>query len=332
MTRTRIFLCALALAISASAPTGRAAEPELAPYKQIKIIDLPGAEGGNGGAMAFDADTGTVWLAQSPDRNVVVIETKGNSVNRVIDGVERPRGIAFDPHLAFVADADAAKLIVLDKRSFEKVATLDRVGAHPEAIYVESDHGTVWVAATDGELTAFEPAGEHGFKRVASLELNTAHGKAPLGTGLYVAERQRIYQPVAGGIVAIDPALRTVDYRIRLDRVGRIGCLAYDAKSGRLIAGTDRHRLLFIKAATGTLIGVLRLKGEIGALAVDPGMGRLYAADGAGTVDVIDLAHVTLLATLPTETGVHALALDPGSHLVYVYRGHANKVDVLAPQ
>ena len=102
--------------------------------------------------------------------------------------------------------------------------------------------------------------------------------------------------------------------------------------SSFVIQMADLQQSLFIKAATGTLIGVLRLKGEIGALAVDPGMGRLYAADGAGTVDVIDLAHVTLLATLPTETGVHALALDPGSHLVYVYRGHANKVDVLAPQ
>jgi DNA-binding beta-propeller fold protein YncE len=281
--------------------------------------------------MAFDADTRTVWLSQSPNRNLVVIETRGNSVSRVIDGVESPGTIAFDGHFAYVADPDAKKVLIVDKRSYERVGAIEGIDAEPDAVYAEAGRGMVWVTA-GGTLSAYARSGKSGFDRVATLTILAEGNKIVPGAGVYVAARRRIFQPLVDGIDVVDPRLRTVEYRIRLDRVGRIAALAYDAKSGRLVAGTDRHAILFVKAATGTLAGVLRVAGAIGEIAIDPGLHRAYAADAAGTIDVVDLVHDKLLTTLPTEPGVQALAVDPTSHLLYVYRAHANKLDVIAPQ
>jgi DNA-binding beta-propeller fold protein YncE len=331
VSAARTLVVAAALTLCALSQSSNAAEPAAMQAKPVKIVDLPGTEGGNGGAMAFDADTKTVWLSQSPNRNLVVFETRGNSVIRVIEGVERPGAIAFDGHFAYIADQDAKKVLIVDKRSYERVGAIEGIGAEPDAVYVEPKRGTVWVAA-GGKLSAFERAGKSGFDRVATLPILAEGHKIVPGVGVYVEARRRIFQPLVDGIDVVDTRLRIVDYRIRLDRVGRIATLAYDAKSGGLVAGTDRHAILFVRAATGTLAGVLHVGGAIGEIGIDPGLHRAYGADAAGTIDVVDLAHDTLLGTLPTEPGVHALAVDPTSHLLYVYRAHANKLDVIAPQ
>ena len=331
MSVARSFVVAAALALGALSQPTRAAEPAAPPAKPVKVVDLPGTVGGNGGAMAFDADTKTIWLSQSPNRNLVVIETRANSVIRVIDGVERPGAIAFDAHSAYVADRDAKKVLIVDKRSYERVGAVEGLDAAPDAVYVEPGRGAVWVAA-GGTLSAFERAGKSAFDRVATLPILAEGREVVPGVGVYVETRRRIFQPLVDGIDAVDAKLRLVDYRIRLDRVGRIATLAYDAKSGRLVAGTDWHAILFVKAATGTLVGAIHVGGAIGEIAIDPGLRRAYGADAAGTIDVIDLVHDKLVATLPSEPGVHALAVDTSSHLLYVYRAHANKLDVIAPQ
>lgn len=49
-------------------------------YTLLKTINLPGTVGGHGDIVAYDADTHSMWVAQSPDNNVVVIDTATNSV------------------------------------------------------------------------------------------------------------------------------------------------------------------------------------------------------------------------------------------------------------
>src|SRR5713101_8470324 len=56
-------------------------------YRLLVTIDLPGDKGGHGDWVTFDPDTDTVWLAQSPDHNVVVIDARTNTVKSVISGI-----------------------------------------------------------------------------------------------------------------------------------------------------------------------------------------------------------------------------------------------------
>src|ERR1700732_2687821 len=55
-------------------------------YKLVKTIDLPGDKGGHGDWTTYDPQTKLVWLSQSPDHNVVVIDTAKNSIAHVIEG------------------------------------------------------------------------------------------------------------------------------------------------------------------------------------------------------------------------------------------------------
>lgn len=84
----------LAAALSAACILPAAAQTG---YKLVKAIDLPGSKGGHGDWVTFDPRTNTVWLSQSPDHNVVVINTRANTVQGVIPGIENGNGIAVGP-------------------------------------------------------------------------------------------------------------------------------------------------------------------------------------------------------------------------------------------
>jgi hypothetical protein len=109
-------------------------------YKLVKTIDLPGDKGGHGDWTTFDTETRTVWLSQSPNHNVVVIDAATNAVKNVIPGIEDGNGIALSPRYAFLSDNKSGVTVVVDKRSFAKVASLRPEGKGP--------NGTTYVAAT----------------------------------------------------------------------------------------------------------------------------------------------------------------------------------------
>lgn len=330
--RAAILLAGVAVAgAHAFAQTTPPQQPPAA-LKLVKTIDLPGAKGGLGGAIAVDTDTGTVWLAQAPNRNVVVIDTKSNTVRQALEAAESPSGIGFSEHYVFVADAANAAAVVIGKRSLERATTLRAVGARPGGAYFDNKHGTLWVAAANGEMTVFKAVGRGGFKRLAGLRLKPSPPKAAPGTGLYLAIKDRLYQPVDDAIDVINPTNRRVEHVWPIASGGRIASLAYDAKSDRLVAGSEGSEILVIDAKSGKLVAKVPVAGKAGAVAIDPGLHRAYAANAAGTIDLVDLDRNRLLASVASEPGLHALAVDPSTHLVYVYRDQANKVDVLAPQ
>ena len=333
-------LAAAALALGAgdaaaqmNGPTsGQTSSPPVAPYKLVKTIDLPGARGGTGGEVALDPDTGTVWLAQAPNASVVVIDTESNEVRQVIEGIERGSGIGFSEHYAFVSDGAANTVVVIGKRSLEKAADLKPGGTEPDGVYFESKRGEMWVTASSGEMTIFKAVGHGGFKRLAGLKLKSGPaGKAP-GTGLYLAAKDRLYQPVDEVIDVIDPASRHIEHSWKAAGAGRIASVAYDAKTDRLVAASSGRGVLVFDAKSGKLMAQVPIEGKLEAVAVDPALRRAYVADRAGTVDVIDLDRSLPLTAIPSEPEVHSVTVDPETHLLYVYRDHGNKVDVFAPE
>src|SRR5690348_11977772 len=93
-------------------------------YTLVRTIDLPGDKGGHGDWTTYDPGTDTVWLSQSPDQSVVVIDAGKNVVKGVIPDIAEPTGIGLSPKYAFIADHEAGSVIVIDKKSLKKVAAL----------------------------------------------------------------------------------------------------------------------------------------------------------------------------------------------------------------
>ncbi len=333
-------LAAAALALGASdaaaqtqgARPGQPAGPAPASYRLVQTIDLPGAKGGASGEVALDLDTGTLWVAQASNRSVVVIETESNRVRQVIEGVERGSGIGFSEHYAFVSDAASNAVVVIGKRSLEKAADLRASGAEPDGVYFDAKHGEVWVTAGTGDMTIFKAVGRGGFKRLAGLKLKSGPAGAAPGVGLYLAAKDRLFQPVDDGIEVINPASRHIEHSWKVSGAGRIASVAYDAKTDRLVAATSSRGVLVLDAKSGKVAAQVALQGRLQAVAVDSALRRAYVADRAGTVDVIELDRGVLLAAIPSEPEAHSLTVDPRTHLLYVYREQGNQVDVLAPQ
>src|ERR1700726_678391 len=101
-------------------------------YQLVKTIDLPGTVGGHGDWVAYDPQTEAIWLAQAPDHNVVVIDANKLTVKATIPGIDVGNGIDFNDTYAFVTDATPNKLVVIDKKTFNKVASVDTGGKTPD--------------------------------------------------------------------------------------------------------------------------------------------------------------------------------------------------------
>jgi DNA-binding beta-propeller fold protein YncE len=299
-------------------------------YTLVKTIDLPGGKGGHGDWVTFDSATDTVWLAQAPDHAVVVIDAKTNRVRKVIGDIEEGNGIALSAHDAFLADGKGNKVVVVDKRSFAKVAELTDVGKTPDGLYWDERAGTLFVAADDdNQLTAFK-SGKNGFKKIGSLKLEPNPAKDGPDVGILVASRGRIYQPVDNKIDVIDAKTMKIETVWDPGIKGSSKSIAYDPKTGHLVVGTTDKAVLIIDAANGKVIATIPVAGAVDQSVVDSGARRAYVGDKAGHVDVIDLDANTLIAPIPSDKDMHTLTVDPRTHAVYVYRDQNNKLDVFA--
>jgi|SRR5579872_5446265 len=322
-----VSLFALTMAVPGALGAGNPTQ-----YRLVKTIDLPGAKGGHGDWVTFDQATDTVWLAQAPDHDVVVIDAKTNAVKKVIDGVEEGNGIALSERDAFLADGKGNKVVVVDKRTFAKVAELTDVGKTPDGLYWDPKTNRLWVAADDdNQLSVYEAAGG-GFKKIDALKLEPNPAKDGPDVGTFVPEHDRIYQPVDNKVDVIDA--KTMKIETVWDPGIKKGAktIAYDPKSDHLVVGTTDQDVLILNAKDGSVIATVPVDGAVDQSVVESATRRAYVGDKAGHVDVIDLDQNKRITTIPSDKNMHTLTVDSGNHDVYVYRDQGNKVDVFAAE
>src|SRR6266404_556221 len=296
-------------------------------YKLIKTINLPGEKSGPGDWVAFDRRTDTVWLSQSPDHNIVVIDAKTMKVRGVVPGIANGNGIAITPQYAFVADADSNDVVVVDKNSLKIVATLRPQGKTPDGVVYDWRADWVYVTCDDSnDMTVFR--GKPPFAQVAHIQLKPNPDKDGPDVPTYVGAKKRIYQPVHNVVDVIDPATNTIATIWKFDIKGDTKPMVYDSKTNHLFMGTTDKMMLVLDADSGAVVASIPLKGSVDETAIDESVRRAYAGDKAGNIEVIDLDTNSVVDTLPSEKNVHTLAVNTTTHDVYVYRGVSNKVDV----
>src|SRR6195952_5851329 len=173
-------------------------------YALLKTINLPGTVGGHGDIVAYDADTKTVWLAQSPDNNVVVIDTTTNTIKATIPNIGNANGIALSPQYAFVADVTNNTTDVIDKHTFQVVAQVHQTGTTPDGVIYIPSTNQVAVASDDANVLDFINA-SGSFTQTASVQLQPNPAVTGPDVPLYVAQKDLIYQPVDQQVDVINP-------------------------------------------------------------------------------------------------------------------------------
>ncbi len=300
-----------------------AAEPS---YKLVKTIDLPGGKGGHGDWTTYNPETGMVWLSQSPDHAIVVIDTKTNAVAGVIPDVANSNGIDFAGGYAFAADNDSNTVVVIDQNTFGKLATLTPSGKGPDTVNYLSKEGRIYVSSGTGEATEFDVA--QPFKTASSFKLRPDPVKDGPDIAVYVPSKDKIFQPVDNVLNVIDATTGKVSDVWTLGLTGSAKAAAYDAKTDHLLVGSGEKKVLVLDANTGKTVATIPVPGSVDATVVDAAARRAYVGDKSGVVDVIDLDSDIVVAKLPSEKNAHTLAVDTDTHAVYVYRNESNKVDV----
>jgi DNA-binding beta-propeller fold protein YncE len=318
---------ALSLCLAAAGLVPVAAQAQTSQYTLVKTIDLPGTKGGHGDWVAYDKDTHAVWLSQSPDHNVVVIDAKTMTVKKTLHDVDSGNGLTFDGDHAYVADATAGKLIVYNKRTFVRLASVDSGGKTPDGVNVDTKTGKVLVANDDSNNeVVFDP--KSPFKLVASYKLEPKDDKDGPDVGVYVASTNRLYQPVGSKIDVINPdtnQIETVwDFGLKSDAKGGV----YDSKTNHLIIGTGDKKMLVIDPSTGKLVTTIAVAGAVDETAIDTAARRAYIGDKTGNLEVVDLDTNQVIGHIQTEPKVHTLTVDPANHRVFVYLNASNKVGV----
>jgi len=308
-------------------------------YHLVAIIDLAPAGNvtGHGDWVAYDRDTDTVWLSHQPAKNVVVLDNFLNRIRVIIPNVESGNGIAFNSLLAFVADYGTETVKIYDKHNYHLLQTLSTPGG-PDGVYWDSVSRALWVTLDDSSSIAqfltvlhpnsiFDPFED---SPTAHIPLNTT-AASPAGpdVGVYVAELNRIYQPIDNFINVIDVTTRKINATWTLPFTGSAKGISFDPNTTSLILGTSVGKAFIVNAHNGHVIATIPVPGAIDESAVDYFHRRAFLGDKAGFFDVINLEDHSV-QSVATAALAHSLAIAWNEQWVKVwsYYDQENKVGV----
>jgi YVTN family beta-propeller protein len=293
-----------------------------------KTIALPGT-GGHGDEVVVDPGAHAAYIAQSPDNDVVVIDTTANNVEAVIPQVGNANGIAFSDSYVFVAEADAGVVAVIDKPTWKVIATVPSGGKTPDAVYYDPHENSVYVANDDSnnmqQFSATAPFSVQG-----TLNLDPAGAKSGPDLGTYSSVDDKIYQSDDNNVDVIDAKTRTIQKVITPLSAGATAKdIYFDQPHHLLWVGTSDPDVLAIDPDSGKVIATVKTASGMDQLAADTDHGLLFLGESkAGVMGVVDLATHQDITDVKTESGFHTEGYLPGAHLVYAYLNASNKIQV----
>lgn len=298
-------------------------------YKLVKTIDLPG-KGGHGDWVVYDPTVNEVWLAQAPNHSVVVIDADDLKVKATIGGIEDGNGIALNDRYAFVADATANRLVVIDKRSYKQVARVDTGGKGSDGVSIDTHAGRVYVGNDDSNTESVF-MDRPPFKKIGDIALTPNPAKHGPDVNLYVPTLARVYQPVDNVVDVIDPTTQKVEAVWDFNLKKEAKPMVYDSQGKHLIIGS-RDKKILVADPDGKLVSSIPFDGgNIDQIAIDVSARRIFLGDKSGQLEVIDLDTNQVVDHLPAEKDTHTLTVDPRTHRIFVYLDSSNKVAVFEP-
>lgn len=294
-----------------------------------KTISLPGV-GGHGDVVVADPNAHAVYIAQSPDNNVIVVDTGTNTVKAVVARIPSANGIAFTDSYVFVAEAPAGAVAVIAKSNWQVVATVSSGGKTPDAVYFDSADNSVFVANDDSNnMEEFAASAPFAVRKTLALRPSPAKTGPDLGT--YSAADDRIYQSDDNDVLVIDAKTLTIQRVVALPIAAGTAAkdMYYDQARHLLWIATSGPQALALDPATGAVVDTVKTASGADQVAADRDRGLLFLGEGkAGVLGVIDLASHRDIADIKIEPDFHTQDYLPSSGLVYAYLNTSNTVAV----
>jgi DNA-binding beta-propeller fold protein YncE len=286
-------------------------------------IDLP-AHVGPGGFdhAAIHERTRRLYVAHTANDAVDVIDCAREAFVRSIDGLRGVAGVLVSEDLdcAFTSNRGEDTVGIFQPGSEDGVAKIP-VGVRPNGLALDAGRRAL-LAANVGD-----PAIPGSFT-LSIVDLGTRSLRAAIAVAgrtrwaIYDHRLDRFFVNIASPAQIVTVA---GDNPVQIDRsfaapaTGPHG-LDLDADTGRLLCACDDGQFLALDAATGRVLGTVRLSGPPDVVFLDPGLARCYIAVGEpGLIDVVDVRAMRRVKSVPTEPGAHTTALDARRHRLYVF-------------
>jgi DNA-binding beta-propeller fold protein YncE len=309
-------LCLVGAACAAPAARGGATAAALPGYRVVRDLPLPG-DTSRWDYQVYDPASHRLYIAHLGASQVVVVDTRRQSVAGVVNGVDQVHGLVLAPDLGrLYASATGRNQVAVIDTTRLSVIGVTAAGDYPDGLAYVPDQGKVYVSnehdSADSVLDARTTRG------IGRVEVGGS-----IGNTQYDAAAHLVY--VASGsdnrLVVIDPTTDLVRGRYPLN-----GC---EGAHGLYLDSPERHRVFVACEGNARLVvfdlGTMSVTASASVgdgpdvLALDPGLRRLYVASESGVVAVFDVAsRVRKLAEGQAGPDAHSVAVDPSTHLVYL--------------
>ncbi len=296
-------------------------------WQQVTTIGV----GANPQAMVINQVTHTVYVADSGDSKVYVIDANSYAVTSVNVG-SSPRSIAVNEvtNKIYVPGFASNDLSIIDGAT-NTVQTIS-VGNSPGAVAVNPLTNQIFVANIGNGNGASVSVVNGSDNTVSTLPVQS--GAASSQAAIVVDPQTNIaYAGINGGsLTAVDGASLAVTNLST--GTGGNSAIALNPVTHKLYtASTDPSTgniVLAIADGATNLSAPLTTQTQPWSIAVNPATNKIYATNnGSNSVSVIDGATNTVSATVATGTNPGAIAIDPSQNLIYVANLNGNSVTII---
>ena len=298
---------AVATALTACAFTASPVASAQKPYKVLASWKV----GGEGSWDYLLEDAPNHRLYVSHETKLEVIDTLNGAVVGSIGDFSRLHGVAFDPDgkTAYVSDGGANAVVVFDRTSLKKIASIP-VGQNPDGIIWEPSTKTLWTFnGKSSDASVVDPATR---TVIATLPLGgkpefpTVDGKG----GLFVNMEE------SSTILRIDPKEKKITATWKLTGCEGPSGMAIDTAGRRLFSVCDK-KMAVVNADTGKILASPMIGDGPDATAYDAKHNVIFASNGDGRLSIVD-GKTYKVTNLPTKAGARTLAFDPNNGHVYL--------------
>ncbi len=298
-------LAAFTLATIASSGVGAAPVPAAA--------SLPGPDGG-WDYTSVDPAARRLYVARST--SVTLFDLAKGGAARSIGQIDHGHGVVPlpDHRSLLVTSGHDNSVRILDAEDGHEIARI-AAGDGPDAALFDAASGRAYVMNHKGGTVSVIDVNGRKLVDTVALKPGLEFGvMAPDGT-LYVNNED------ANEIEAVDTHTDKAGAAIALTGCEGPTGLAYEARSGRLLAACANGKAAVVDARARKLVALVDIGAGPDAVILDAAKRRAFIPCGrSGELDMLALdgASVRLVKRIPTEVGARTGALDPRDGAIYL--------------
>jgi DNA-binding beta-propeller fold protein YncE len=303
----------MALAVLTTGVVVSAADPP--PLERVQTIDLKGPVGGLD-HLSVDARRGRLFLANTVNGSLDVVDLKAGKLLRQVPGQGRIRGIAYSPEAdrVFVGNGTGGVCNTFDGENYELIKSVP-LGVDADNVRYNPRTRRIYVVHADTELAVID---SNDYSQRSPIALPKSLGAFQLEAG-----RPRMYvNAKAGQVVAIDSDKDELIGRFPVAPAGVNAALAIDEPNRRLFVGCRTNpSLVVMDSDTGKIVASVPIPGDVDDLSFDAQRRRIYASCGDGAIAVIrqvDADRYEPLATIPTVKGARTSIFNAADAKLYL--------------